>query len=91
MQLFFSVPQRRDNGVWSLPGGMVDPGEGVTTTLVRCSTTTIITPPPPPPPPPLSGESVSSLTKVSVIDALNMDVLLLKRAVPDLVNNTDLL
>ena len=33
MQFIFSVPQRRDNGVWSLPGGMVDPGEGVTTTL----------------------------------------------------------
>ena len=32
--------QRRDNGVWSLPGGMVDPGEGFTTTLVRWILTT---------------------------------------------------
>ena len=33
--LEFICIQRRDNGVWSLPGGMVDPGERVATTLVR--------------------------------------------------------
>ena len=27
--------QRRDNGQWAIPGGMVDPGEKVTSTLKR--------------------------------------------------------
>ena len=71
MQFIFSVPQRRDNGVWSLPGGMVDPGEGVTTTLVRWI-------------------CVQPHQSISYWRA-NMDVLLLKRAVLDLVNNIDLL
>lgn len=31
---FVSV-QRRDNGEWALPGGMVDPGEPMTATLIR--------------------------------------------------------
>lgn len=31
---FVSV-QRRDNGEWALPGGMVDPGEPLTVTLIR--------------------------------------------------------
>lgn len=27
--------QRRDNKMWAIPGGMVDPGETMTTTLKR--------------------------------------------------------
>lgn len=27
--------QRRDSGMWAIPGGMVDPGEKVTATLKR--------------------------------------------------------
>ena len=33
--LQFVCIQRRDNGQWAIPGGMVDPGEKVTTTLQR--------------------------------------------------------
>ena len=33
--LEFVCIQRRDSGVWAIPGGMVDPGERIATTLKR--------------------------------------------------------